>query len=125
MTAGADRNTTSTTCTSSGVLVTAAMPTITLDSPRLLASLREYLTTRNDVVAIAPAANTLEVTILGSYSSASLRDELARRTDGWAHARKAEGIDVSLAFDTQESQPLPLAASWVERRLRSPLRSAQ
>jgi hypothetical protein len=99
------------------------MATITIDSPRLLASLRDYLTTRNDVVAVAPAANTLEVTILGSYSSASLRTELARRTRGWEHARKAEGIDVSLEFDRQDSRPLPLSASWVERRLRTPRRS--
>jgi hypothetical protein len=101
------------------------MPTITIDSPRLLASLRDYLTTRNDVVAVAPAANTLEVTILGSYSSANLSAELARRTDGWEHARKAEGIDVSLEFDTAHSRPLPLAASWVERRLRAAGRSAR
>jgi hypothetical protein len=101
------------------------MPTITLDSPRLLASLRDHLTTRNDVVAVAPAANRLEVTILGSYSSASLRTELARRTRGWEHARRAEGIDVSLEFDTNDSRPLPLTASWVERRLRKAQRSAE
>jgi hypothetical protein len=102
------------------------MPTITIDSPRLLASLRDYLTTRHDVVAGASAANTLEVTILGSYSSANLRAELARRTGGWEHARRAEGIDVTLQFDTtRESRPLPLSASWVERRLRAAGRSAQ
>jgi hypothetical protein len=101
------------------------MPTITIDSPRLLASLRDYLTTRNDVVAVAPAANTLEVTILGSYSSASLRNELTRRTNGWARARRAEGHEVSVAFDTEEAGALPLAASWVERRLRNARRSAE
>jgi hypothetical protein len=101
------------------------MPTITIDSPRLLASLRDYLTTRNDVVVVAPAANTLEVTILGSYSSASLRNEVARRTSGWERARRAEGLHVSLAFDTHESRPLPLAASWVERRLLTARRSSR
>jgi hypothetical protein len=101
------------------------MPTITIDSPRLLGSLRDHLTSRHDVVAVAPAANTLDVTILGSYSSASLRSELARRTFGWQHALRAEGIDVTLTFDTGESRPLPLVASWVERRLGASDRSAR
>jgi hypothetical protein len=100
------------------------MPTITIDSPRLLASLRDYLTTRNDVVAVAPAADTLEVTILGSYSSASMRAELVRRTCGWEHAQKAEGIEVSVEFDKDVRRLLPLSASWVERRLQTAGRSA-
>jgi hypothetical protein len=99
------------------------MATITIDSPRLLASLRDYLTTRSDVVAVAPAANTLEVTILGSYSCAGLRAELVRRARGWESAREAEGIHVSLEFDAREAQPL-LAPWWVERRPCEPERPA-
>jgi hypothetical protein len=66
------------------------MPTITLKSPWLLASLRAHLTTRTDVVTAASTDDALEVTILGSYSSANLRAELARRVRQWEHIDEAD-----------------------------------
>jgi hypothetical protein len=79
------------------------MPTITIDSPWQLASLRAYLTTRNDVVTAASTADSLEVTILGSYTCDKMRAELASRARVWERGQRARGIDVSLTFD----EPVP------------------
>jgi hypothetical protein len=79
------------------------MPTITIDSPWQLASLRAYLTTQNDVVTAVPTADSLEVTILGSYTCDKMRAELARRAGVWQLGQRARGIDVSLTFD----EPVP------------------
>ena len=79
------------------------MPTITVDSPWQLASLRAYLTTQNDVVTAVPTADSLEVTILGCYTCDKMRAELARRARVWQRGQRARGIDVSLTFD----EPVP------------------
>jgi hypothetical protein len=71
---------------------------VRISDPTYLLALRAHLTARADCIATAVGADTLDVTILGSYNVEAMDLETQLRIRAWEEAQRARGVDVSCAW---------------------------
>jgi hypothetical protein len=75
------------------------MTIVRISDPTLLLSLRAHLASNADCIATALRADTLDVTVLGSYREDAMDLETELRVRSWEAAQRARGIDVVVEFD--------------------------
>jgi hypothetical protein len=75
------------------------MTIVRISDPTLLLSLRAHLASNGDCIATALRADTLDVTVLGSYREDAMDLETELRVRSWEAAQRARGIDVVVEFD--------------------------
>jgi hypothetical protein len=75
------------------------MTIVRISDPTLLLSLRAHLTSTGDCIATALRADTLDVTVVGSYrEDATMGLETELRVRSWEAAQRARGIEVRVEF---------------------------
>jgi hypothetical protein len=84
---------------SSTLPITAAMPIIRISDPSMLELLLEDLRARPDVVAAVVAPDQIRISILGSYSTSSLRLAVLLRIRAWEAAQRSRGIEVEVDLE--------------------------
>ena len=75
------------------------MTTIRISDPSLLELLLADLRSRPDVIAEEIAPDRIRISILGSYSSESMRPALLLRIRAWEAAQRSRGIDVEVDIE--------------------------
>lgn len=75
------------------------MPIVRINDPSLLELLLADLRARPDVVAEVVAADTIRVSILGSYNVSSMRLAILLRIRAWEAAQRSRGIDVEVDLE--------------------------
>ena len=74
------------------------MTLVRISDPSLLLALRAHLAERADCIATALSANTLDVTIIGSYNEDAMDLEAQLRVRAWEEAQRALGRDVRVSL---------------------------
>jgi hypothetical protein len=74
------------------------MTLVRISDPTLLFSLRAHLAERADCIATAVSADTLDVTIIGSYNEDAMDLEAQLRVRAWEEAQRAQGVDVRVSY---------------------------
>jgi hypothetical protein len=73
--------------------------TIRISEPMLLPVLLADIQLRADIVADVVSANTIRISILGSYNAESLRMATFLRVRAWEAAQRARGVDVRVDLE--------------------------
>ena len=75
------------------------MTIVRISDPTLLLALRAHLAANGDCIATALKADTLDVTILGSYNYDAMDLEAELRVRSWEAAQRARGIEIRVEVE--------------------------
>jgi hypothetical protein len=70
---------------------------LSIDNPEATPAFLEYLGSWSDVVYEQVADDEVEVTLLGSYRTEAMEEELTMRVRAWAEAQNALGVAVAVS----------------------------
>jgi len=68
-----------------------------IDNPDATPAFIEYLASWSDVVYEQVSDDEVEVSLLGSYRTDAMEEELAMRVRAWADAQRARGLMVAVS----------------------------
>jgi hypothetical protein len=72
---------------------------LSIDNPDATPAFLEYLSSWSDVIYEQISDDEVEVTLLGSYRTDAMEEELTMRVRAWADAQRARGLPVALLQD--------------------------
>jgi hypothetical protein len=70
---------------------------LSIDNPDATPAFLEYLSSWSDVVYEQISDDEVEVTLLGSYRTEAMEEELTMRVRAWADAQRARGLTVGVS----------------------------
>jgi hypothetical protein len=70
---------------------------LSIDNPDATPAFLEYLGSWSDIVYEQVSEDEVEVTLLGSYRTEAMEEELTMRVRAWADAQGARGVVVAVS----------------------------